>query len=257
MTLRIAVAGKGGSGKTTFIALVANRLIKKNLYPLLAIDADPNSNLDVLLGLKPTQTIADIRENFKSVSLPPSISKPEYLALQIEQIITEGEKIDLLVMGRPEEADCYCAVNELLRNYLSKISKRYKFVLMDTEAGMEHLSRRTTDDIDHLFILAEPTTVSIDTAERIYSLSNKLKLKIKNKWLIINKLKDKINERLYTLITNWYKDEIFTLPNSEFLASYVEDRKALLKIDENSLHTNEIQKLLSNIENIIMKTLLK
>lgn len=188
MAFTIAVAGKGGSGKTTLATLIILQLIRENKGPVLAVDADPNSNLNVSLGMKFEETIADLREEVLTKEIPSGMSKTDFFDYRLHECLVEGDKVDLLVMGRPEGPGCYCAVNNLLRQYLSRISKQYKYVVMDNEAGMEHLSRRTTDGVDVLFITSDPTLVSIRSAARIQEIALQIKLKVKDIYLIINRV---------------------------------------------------------------------
>jgi len=188
MAFTIAVAGKGGSGKTTLATLTILQFIRQNKGPILAVDADPNSNLNVGLGMKFEETVADLREEVLTKEIPSGMSKTEFFDYRLHQCLVEGDKVDLLVMGRPEGPGCYCAVNNLLRQYLSRISKQYKYVVMDNEAGMEHLSRRTTDGVDVLLVTSDPTLVSIRSAARIQEIALQIKLKIKDIYLIINRV---------------------------------------------------------------------
>ncbi|HUW23293.1 MAG TPA: AAA family ATPase [bacterium] len=211
MAFTIAVAGKGGSGKTTLATLTILQLIRQNKGPILAVDADPNSNLNVGLGMKFEETIADLREEVLTKEIPSGMSKTEFFDYRLHECLVEGDKVDLLVMGRPEGPGCYCAVNNLLRQYLSRISKQYKYVVMDNEAGMEHLSRRTTDGVDVLLVTSDPTLVSIRSAARIQEIALQIKLKIKDIYLIINrvaKAKD-----ISSLISGGIPDRLSLLEN--------------------------------------------
>ncbi len=187
MAFRIAVAGKGGVGKTTFASLIIYHLIKAGKMPILAVDADPNSNLNVNLGMQVNDVVSDLREEVLEKKVPAGMAKTEFMELKMHECLTEGKGVDLLTMGQPEGPGCYCAINNLLRKYLSKIAKQYKYVVMDTEAGMEHLSRRTTDDIDVLFIVSEPTKVSLQSAARVKETAERIKLKIKQTIMVLNK----------------------------------------------------------------------
>jgi CO dehydrogenase maturation factor len=187
MAYIIAVAGKGGVGKTTISAMLVHHLLKID-SPILAVDADPNSNLNVALGLEYEETIADIREEVKKQT-PESFSKSEFFGMRLEEAMVEGNGFDLLVMGRPEGPGCYCAVNNILREYLAKISKKYKFVVIDNEAGMEHLSRRTAADIDLLLLVSDPTMVGINSAINAFNTAKDAGIKIKDMTLLINKSK--------------------------------------------------------------------
>ena len=185
----IAVSGKGGVGKSTISSLMIKQLVENKKSPVLAVDADPNSNLGYYLGIDcPAGTaVSDLREDeFKKN--PAGISKVEWLNMKMQECIFETDKgFDLLVMGRPEGPGCYCAVNNLLRDFLGKISRQYPFVVIDNEAGMEHLSRRTNHEIDVLFIVAEPTNISFLAAENIKNAAEHLPIKIIKKYLVVNK----------------------------------------------------------------------
>jgi len=187
MAYIIALAGKGGVGKTTISATLVQCLMKID-KPVLAVDADPNSNLDAALGMKYEETIADIREEVKKQT-PESFSKSEFFGLRLEEALVEGNGFDLLVMGAPEGPGCYCAVNNILREYLAKVAKKYKFVVIDNEAGMEHLSRRTAADIDLLLLISDPTMVGINSAINAFNTAKSAGVKIKDIALIINKSK--------------------------------------------------------------------
>ncbi|MFQ3676171.1 MAG: AAA family ATPase [Endomicrobiia bacterium] len=194
MTKRIAVAGKGGVGKTTVVCGIVEYLISGNVSPVLVIDADPNSNLAENLGVSYDTTIADIRDEVRSEKIPQSMSKSEYINIRLQESIVEQTGFDLLVMGRPEGRECYCYVNELLRNFLTSLSKNYKYVIIDTEAGMEHLSRRTIDNLDNLFIVSIPTKVSLDTAKKILAMIPELKLKIGSTEILVNIVKENFDK---------------------------------------------------------------
>ena len=200
MAYIIAITGKGGVGKTTISAMLVQYLLKID-KPVLAVDADPNSNLNVALGMKYEETIADIREEVKKQT-PDSFSKSEFFGLRLEEAIAEGNGFDLLVMGRPEGPGCYCAINNILREYLAKAAKNYKFVVIDNEAGMEHLSRRTTNDIDFLLLVSDPTIVGINSAINVYNTAKSAGIKIKDTVLVINKSKAGLEKNKLKLIEN-------------------------------------------------------
>lgn len=202
MTTTIAVAGKGGTGKTTVCALIIRTLTRYGLGPVLAIDADPSSNLHLVLGLPldEEETVGHIREELlaqiqagaSSGTMPGGLagglSKHDYLDYAIRSILVEGDNVDLLAMGRPEGPGCYCAANFALRAVIDRLSSRYPFVVMDNEAGMEHLSRRTTRDVDHLLIITDPTQRGIAAARHMADLAAELSIQVKQTHLIINRL---------------------------------------------------------------------
>jgi len=198
MSCIIAIAGKGGVGKTTISAMLVHYLLTID-KPVLAVDADPNSNLNAALGMEYEETIADIREEVKK-KIPENFSKSEFFSLRLEEAIAEGNGFDLLVMGRPEGPGCYCAVNNILREYLAKISKKYQFVVIDNEAGMEHLSRRTAADIDLLLLISDPTMVGIGSAINAFNTAKSAGIKIKEISLIINKSKGRLDPDKLKLI---------------------------------------------------------
>jgi CO dehydrogenase maturation factor len=209
MTTTIALAGKGGVGKTTTAAMVIKYLVQNKPGPVLAIDADPSSNLNMVLGLDLDWTVGDIREDMlvqvknslvtggaAMGSLPGGISKHDYLDHKIRSSLAEGEAFDLIAMGRSEGTGCYCAVNHNLREVIDSISKNYRYIVIDNEAGMEHLSRRTTRDVQHLLIVSDPTLRGIIAAARIASFRDELDIRIERAYLIINRLVGSISPTL-------------------------------------------------------------
>lgn len=190
MATTIAISGKGGSGKTTLAAMVIRFLLKrKESSAILAVDADPNSCLGSMLGIQPAGTIADIREDARAKA-PGNTGEDRLRSFEygIQQAITEADGFDLLTMGRPEGPGCYCAVNNLLRKYLDKLSSQYEYVVIDNEAGMEHLSRRTTNNVDILCIVTEISSLGAATARRIYELAKKLPVSVKKVGVLWNKV---------------------------------------------------------------------
>jgi len=187
MATTIAISGKGGSGKTTLAAMIIRLLLHQQNRAVLAVDADPNSCLGLTMEIKPLGTIAEIREQARSKS-PSSggMNRVQSFEYGIQQAITEADGFDLLTMGRPEGPDCYCAINNLLRTFLDKLSSQYKFVIIDNEAGMEHLSRRTTNNVDFLCIVAEPTPLGTITAKRIFDLARQLPISVNEIGVIWN-----------------------------------------------------------------------
>ena len=188
MATTIAISGKGGSGKTTLAAVIIRLLLEQGSKAILAVDADPNSCLAPMMGVEPAGTIADVRE--KVLENPPTnagMDRVRSFEYGIQQAITEANGFDLLTMGRPEGPDCYCAVNNLLRKFLDKLSSAYSFVVIDNEAGMEHLSRRTTNNIDLLCIAAESTPIGAITTRRIFELAKQLPISVKQIGVIWNR----------------------------------------------------------------------
>jgi CO dehydrogenase maturation factor len=192
MTTTIAISGKGGSGKTTIAAMIIRHLLEQaGGGSVLAVDADPNSCLGLTLGIEPVETVADIREDARAKGPGNTgMDKLRTVEYNIQQAITESDGFDLLTMGRPEGPSCYCAVNNMLRKFLDNLSSQYRYVVIDNEAGMEHLSRRTTNNVDLLCIVAEPTPIGTVTAQRIAQLSQTLPIGVKQIGVIWNKAAD-------------------------------------------------------------------
>lgn len=186
MSFLAAVAGKGGVGKSTLSAMLVRILSERGM--VLAVDADPNSNLGQKLGVDVPGTIGQVREGLlgKGGQPPRDMSKQEFLRLKLREILVEGGGFDLLTMGRPEGPGCYCYVNNLLRVFVDQLMDSYPFVIIDNEAGMEHLSRRTAREMDLLILVADPTAVGVTTAVRLSRLADELELKVKRKVLLIN-----------------------------------------------------------------------
>jgi len=198
MTTTIALAGKGGTGKTTIAALLIRYLIEERNGSILAIDADPASNLNLVLGVEVERTVGDIREGMLDMvqssgalagSMPGGMSKQEYLDYQVQMALTEGERVDLLVMGRPEGPGCYCAANQMLRVIVDRLEKQYDYVVIDNEAGMEHLSRRTTRDVDVLLLVTDPTQRGLIAAQRMREMVPELDIGVGHVYLVVNRLR--------------------------------------------------------------------
>jgi CO dehydrogenase maturation factor len=214
MSLLIAVAGKGGVGKSTISALLVRLLSERGM--VLAVDADPNSNLGQKLGTAVPGTVGQVREGLltKQGELPRDMSKQEYLKLKLKQILAEGDAYDMLTMGRPEGPGCYCYVNNLLRVFVDQLMDAYPFVVIDNEAGMEHLSRRTARSIDVLLLVSDPTQVGIGTAQRLSDLADELDLKIGRRILLVNGVRQGQEGRVTTM-AGATELSFFILPEDE------------------------------------------
>ncbi len=186
----IAVAGKGGTGKTTLTGLLIRYLTEKRKGPVLAVDADANSNLNEVLGVHCEGTVGELREEALETvgSRPHGMSLDEYLDMRIAQVMTEAKGFDLLVMGRPEGPGCYCAANNVIRKYTDHLLDSYPYIVTDNEAGLEHLSRRTTQDTDLLLIISEPSVRGILTAGRVNGIVDELGLKVGKRAFIVNRV---------------------------------------------------------------------
>jgi len=201
MTKIIAMAGKGGTGKTTTSALLLKYLLNSKMTPVLAVDADANANLNELLSLDVHMTLGKIRKDLKG-DIPAGMTRDQFMEMKIHQALIEETGYDLLVMGQPDGPGCYCAANQYLAMTMDKLSENYAYIIVDNEAGMEHLSRMNLRTIDYLLIITDPSARGILTARRIADITGPLQLEVKNKRLIINRapdplpasLKEKIDE---------------------------------------------------------------
>ena len=260
MSITIALAGKGGVGKTTVAGMIIKYLVKSQPSAVLAIDADPSSNLNMVLGLELDWTVGDIREDIleqvkSSLSytgaavgtLEGGVTKREYLDYQIRTSLAEGDRFDLIAMGRSEGPGCYCAVNHNLRDVIDTISKNYRYIVIDNEAGMEHLSRRTTRDVQHLVIVSDPSQRGIVAAQRIASFRNELDINIENAYLVINRLANGIPEPLETKIKEMDLPLLGTIPNSLEIAKLEFTGEPLIDLDDDSPVYSSVEMMMKEI----------
>jgi len=183
----IALAGKGGTGKTTVAGLLVRALRQDGHGPVLAVDADPNSCLDVTIGLAADKTVSDVLDETRGLrDVPENMPKPTYVEYQLEDCLAEGRGVDLIVMGRPEGAECYCSANQMLRTFLDRMIGSYPTVVVDNEAGMEHLSRRTTRDVDLLLVISDATMAGARASRRIATLVHELDLPVKRIAVVVD-----------------------------------------------------------------------
>jgi CO dehydrogenase maturation factor len=192
MAKTIAISGKGGSGKTTISSMIVRALVEQSAGSVLAVDADPNACLALTMGVEVEGTIADIRDLSREKKNDDGMDRSRFFEYGIQKIVTEAKGFDLVTMGHPEGPSCYCAANNLLRKYIDSLSNSYDYVILDNEAGMEHLSRRTTNHVDLLCIVAEPTVIGEVTAKRIMELVGKLPIEVKQTGVIWNRADDGI-----------------------------------------------------------------
>src|SRR6056297_2212402 len=200
MTLSIAFSGKGGTGKTTLSGMLVRYLVEKDKTPILAVDADSNYNLNEVLGIEVSSTLGEVREDMKKGHVPSGMTKDRFMDMQLEQAIIESENFDLVVMGQPEGQGCYCAANTLLSGFMQKLVNNYDYIVMDNEAGMEHISRLTTRNIDYLLIVSDPSRRGLQAAQRINELSQSLNIGVKSIYLILNNVKQEPSEQLLNII---------------------------------------------------------
>ena len=211
MSYSIALAGKGGTGKTTIAGLLVKYLVEKGKTPVLAVDADANANLNEVLGLEVEETLGDAREEMKK-GFSNGMTKDLFIEMKTQQAVVESTGFDLVVMGRPEGSGCYCAANSLLTIFLDKLVGNYAYLVIDNEAGMEHISRLTTNDIEVLLVVSDPTRRGIQAAARIVELTEQLSLNIDRKLLILNQAKEGQNEAILKAVKSYDLDLVGMVP---------------------------------------------
>ena len=198
MAFTIALAGKGGVGKTTVSGFLIKYMVKKGKTPILAVDADSNFNLNEVLGVEVTDTLGNAREDMKTGKVPSGMTKDVFMSMRLGESIIETGHYDLIIMGQPEGTGCYCAANTLLINYIEKLSDNYPYIVIDNEAGMEHISRLTTKNIDVLLIVSDPSRRGLQAALRIHQLASGLNIGVGKSYLIVNQAKNGAPEDILT-----------------------------------------------------------
>ena len=249
MAFSIAVAGKGGSGKTSLASLVIRYLMKKGAGPILAIDADPNANLGESLGLDIKQTVGSIIASFndEKINIPPGMTKEAYLDFKLNETIVEAKGLDLVTMGRGEGPDCYCYPNLILRKFADTLSGNYPYMVMDNEAGMEHLSRRTTQDVDELLIVSDHTVKGVRAVARIIELVEELELVVKRQSVIINQVPDGLDPLVAEELKRLEIKPVATIPVDKELANYDIQMKPLLEMPDSSRAVKAVGDLMTKL----------
>ena len=249
MSINIAVAGKGGSGKTSTASLVIRHLLKKDLRPILAVDADPNANLGESLELDAKRTIGSIIATFneEKINIPAGMTKEAYLEFKLNDAMAESRGLDLLTMGRGEGAECYCYPNLLLRKFMDSLTQNYACMVMDNEAGMEHLSRRTTQNIDELLLVSDHSVKGVRTIARLMNLIQELKLAVKRQSVIINSVSGEIDSLVSRELDRLDIEPTTTIPLDKEVNEYDLKLKPLLELPDTSSAVRAVDNLMNNI----------
>lgn len=249
MNVKIALAGKGGTGKTTTSALIIRSLIEKKKGAVLALDADPNSNLNEVLGVKVINTVGMIREDFKKQAprLTGGIYKDQLVEMNIHQALVEGKGFDLLAMGRGEGPGCYCYANNLFKKYIDILQDNYNYVVMDNEAGLEHLSRRTTSDVNFLLIISNPSPKGILAASRIKELSEEMNIKAEKIFLIMNRVSGKLDDRLKNYIEEKKLDLLGVIDEDNNICEMDLNGETVFDVPEGSSALKKVNDLMKNL----------
>lgn len=220
MSFKIAVSGKGGTGKTTICAAIINYLKLNGLTPILAVDADPSADLAEALGVDFKQTVGSVLHGFlkEKDGIPFGVAKESVIECKLYEILVENEGFDLLVMGRGEGPGCYCYPNAVLREAIDRLSESYAYVVVDNQAGMEHISRRTNGDLDTLLFISDPSVRSIKNAGNLRDLVKELDIKVKRSYLIVNRVKDDLSEEIIDEISRRNLDLLGVIPEEEWIS---------------------------------------
>ncbi|MDA8162651.1 MAG: P-loop NTPase [Desulfobacteraceae bacterium] len=245
----IAMAGKGGTGKTTITALLIRYLVKSGHTPLLAVDADANANLNELLGLKLDKTLGEIRDSMKT-DTPAGMTKSDFMEMGVNHAIIEADGFDLIVMGQPEGPGCYCMANSILSQVMERLARGYRYLLVDNEAGMEHLSRLNLRQIHTLFVVSDPSSRGVLTARRIADLTKSLGVRVGRKVLIVNRTPRQMPKELEDQIEKTIKDTDLLfggyVPFSQELFECESRQESLLKLNEEVEAVRQAGKIFKN-----------
>jgi CO dehydrogenase maturation factor len=248
MATSIAVAGKGGTGKTTITALIVRYLKEHKKGPVLVMDADPDANLGTLLGIKPEKSLGDLREEIlrEIKKLPSGMSKAAYLEAGLHQIIAEADGFDLIAMGRGEGPGCYCYLNSLIRKFSEDLTPSYAWVVMDNEAGLEHLSRRTTNNIDALVVVVNENPLSFDTAKNIESITANINNIIRRKCLVTNMVRPDKFPLVIERSGGLHLDHIGDIPSDPILDEAIFQGRSIMDL-QNSVAFESICRIMKSI----------
>lgn len=237
MSCLYAVTGKGGVGKTTISALLIRQLIKNGCHPVLAIDADPNSCLDAALGVKVTGTVGRAREEVRAeaeAAAKNGISKQELLQLKIAESLVESDNFDLIAMGRPEGAGCYCYANNVLKSVIAEMADIYPHVVLDNEAGLENLSRRIVSKVHTLILVSDASGAGLKTLTRLHELTREMGVAYDRLFLIVNRLRGELPAQMREIKEATGADEVFGLPDDPEVAAYAENNRSFLELPDSN-----------------------
>ncbi|MCL1880293.1 MAG: AAA family ATPase [Actinomycetia bacterium] len=249
MTFFVAISGKGGVGKTTISSMIVKQLIEAGKKPVLAIDADPNSCLDTALGVTVTKSVGAAREEARdnAQDKDSGISNTEVLQMKINESLVESKGFDMISMGRPEGAGCYCYANGVLKTVIQKLSGEYPYVVLDNEAGLENLSRRIVADVDVLMLVSDSSNAGIRTLGRLHDLANEMKLNYKKLVLVINRLRsDQVPKAAEEVRVATGADEIYFLPDDEEVAKFAEDSRVFLELPSDNAVIKKVDEIVKN-----------
>jgi CO dehydrogenase maturation factor len=234
----VAVSGKGGTGKTTVSAILVQSLVEAGVRPVLAVDADPNANLHEALGVVVRETLGEMREEAFQKSIPPGMSRTDYIKYRFRQALVESEGFDLLAMGRPEGQGCYCFANDLLKTSMRLLEKDYQVVIIDSEAGMEHISRGTIGYPDLLLIVTDPGARGMRTAARIVQIARSMGMSSTPLRLVVNRAR-----QTGTTTIPGLPDVIASIPEDPLVAAADLEGRPLVSLPPDAPARREIARM--------------
>jgi len=247
MPFSIALAGKGGTGKTTVAGMLIKYLVKMDKIPILAVDADSNANLNEVCGLVVEDTLGGAREEMKKGIVPSGMTKDIFMNMKLQQAVVEDDGFDLVVMGQPEGPGCYCAANTLLTGFLEKLTGNYPYIVMDNEAGMEHISRLTTSNVDILLVVSDTSRRGLQAAIRINDLAKDLNIGVSKTYLIINQVKDALSETVLNMIKENGLEIAGTIPEDNDVYEYDLNGRPTIEIPEDNQAVKAAFEIFDNI----------
>jgi CO dehydrogenase maturation factor len=247
----IAVAGKGGSGKTTVASLVIRYLMQNSTGPILAVDADPNANLGESLGLSVKETVGSIIAAFneEKINIPPGMTKENYLEYRLNQALVESQRLDLVTMGRGEGPECYCYPNLILRKVIDRLADNYAYLVMDNEAGLEHLSRRTTQNVDELLMVSNHSVKGVRAVAQIAELVDELKLRVKRRSVIVNFAPLELDTLVRGELSRLKIEPAARIPLDDEVYQYDLELKSLLDLPDSSRAVRAVSDLMAGLLN--------
>ena len=234
MAFSIALAGKGGTGKTTLAGLLIKYLVKNGKTPVLAVDADSNANLNEVVGLTVTDTLGNSREEMRKGKVPGGMTKDVFMSMKLEQAVVESAGYDLVVMGQPEGPGCYCAANTLLTGFLERLTGNYPYIVMDNEAGLEHISRLTTSNVDVLLIVSDTSRRGLQAAIRINDLAKTLNIGVAKSYALINRVKEKPDDTVLELLRQAGLELAGTISENQSVYEYDLNGQPTIKMPEDN-----------------------
>ena len=249
MTYSVALAGKGGTGKTTLASLIIRFLHTKRNGPILAVDADPNTNLPEGLGIEVKETVGKMLAGFmeEKLNFPQGMSKEVYMEYRLNELLVESKGLDLLAMGRGEGTGCYCYPNVILRKYIDILTRNYPYVVLDNEAGMEHVSRRLSDRIDLMLMVSDYSLKGVKSAGRIRELTQELKLEVGKQFLVINRAPEQLDNSIRDEVERQGLNLLGVIPVDEEVFQYDLKGIPIMNLPDESEAVKTVNELMNRV----------